>query len=179
MFLAIVASLIPSFTFASSTKSSTNLRAFPEVQGESIVNLPAGTSVNILQKSGDWCLIEAERFGNRLKGWSECLDINESSNSGSSSVETEVTKASPVYVQPLREKPRSKFSLAINPVTLLFPWIELQIGFALTPQFRLNVTPQLMTWAWGSDPFPGSVFGGTISGSVFFDDKDGTSNLEW
>jgi len=86
------------------------------------------------------------------------------------------SKASPVYVQPPRDKPRSGFGLAINPATLLFPWFEIQVGYVLTPNFRINVTPQLLTWAWNGDPFTASLFGGTISGSVDTN-TNGSSNF--
>ena len=66
-----------------------------------------------------------------------------------------------------------RFSLAINPVTILFPWVELQFGLGFHPRFRLNLTPQIMTWAYGNDPFDGAVFGGTVSGTIFFSDWKG------
>lgn len=66
-----------------------------------------------------------------------------------------------------------KFSVAFNPVTALFPWAEIQLGFGFHPNFRLNITPQVITWGWGSARFDGALFGGTLSGSFFFDEWGG------
>jgi hypothetical protein len=66
-----------------------------------------------------------------------------------------------------------RMSIAVNPVTLIFPWLELQLGFGITPRFRLNVTPQVMGWVWDDGDNSSFALGGTLSASFFSSDWGG------
>lgn len=61
------------------------------------------------------------------------------------------------------ERDGPRLSLAINPVTVLFPWVELQIGIAFNPHARFNITPQYLSWAWNDSNASSFAYGGTLS----------------
>ena len=165
-------SLIPMTAFAAekgNLTESSSVMLFPDAASEPLAALPQAAPVNVLQTSGEWCLVESEALQQPVKGWVKCSKIARVS-----------TFAEPTTPQNTRQEAQTtyndsprRFSLAINPVTLLFPWIELQIGMAFTSHFRLNLTPQLMTWGWGSNPYDGALYGGTISGTFFIDEWSG------
>ncbi|MDB5038902.1 MAG: hypothetical protein JWQ35_2430 [Bacteriovoracaceae bacterium] len=156
----------PLFAFGRSESvvlQSTALKIFPENKSDSVATLNKGAHVFVLQKSNNWCLVESAVSRNALKGWIACSDLS-SFEVDSPAVSKEVVST------PTSD--RFRLSLAINPITIFFPWIEFQIGLGFTPHFRLNITPQLMTW-WASGSSSGVVFGGTVSATYFFDDWQG------
>lgn len=137
-----------------------SMRLFPEDKAQIIGQMGAGDTAVILQESGDWSLIEISRGAQSLKGWVRTATLG-------LPLQRPELEASPWNTR--NDKNQYRVSVAVNPVTLFFPWVELQVGIAMTPHLRFNLTPTLMTWAYGSKPFNGALYGGTVSLTGFFD----------
>ncbi len=160
------------------TKSDVALTLFPESNSEIVQSLPKGTAVEVLQETNGWTLVQFSTKGKTAKGWVNSNQLLRADDAPAGKTTMGRTYANPAF-KPVAEPQFNyrddgfRFSIAVNPVLLLFPSLDLQLGFQFHPHFRLNIEPIVWAWAWDDDGLDGALYGGALTGTFFIDPWQG------